>query len=109
MDEPSEADRQAAEKLRRHGLNFVGPFYGYCVHDAEKVEIQNAKQIEMKNGKPAIKGTCPKCGGGVFKIGLGFVGAQRRVRCSCGHLDVNHSDLGLDPGYCYECPCAMFG
>jgi hypothetical protein len=23
----------------------------------------------MKNGKPATKGTCPKCGGSVFRIG----------------------------------------
>ena len=23
----------------------------------------------MKNGKPALQGTCPKCGGKVFKIG----------------------------------------
>ena len=26
-------------------------------------------RITMKNGKPALQGTCPKCGGKVFKIG----------------------------------------
>jgi hypothetical protein len=41
----------------------------YCVKDKKKVEIQNAQQITMKNGKPAIQGTCPVCGGKVFRIG----------------------------------------
>lgn len=41
----------------------------YCVKDKQKVEIKNAQQITMKNGKPALSGTCPKCGGKVFKIG----------------------------------------
>jgi hypothetical protein len=34
-----------------------------------KVEIQNPKQITMKNGKSAISGTCPRCGSKVFRIG----------------------------------------
>jgi len=41
----------------------------YCVKDKAKVEVQNAQKITMKNGKPALQGTCPKCGGKVFKIG----------------------------------------
>jgi hypothetical protein len=41
----------------------------YCVKDKEKVEVQNPEQIIMKNGKPALKGTCPKCGTKVFRIG----------------------------------------
>jgi DNA polymerase II large subunit len=41
----------------------------YCVKDKEKVEIQDPEQITMKNGRPAVKGKCPKCGGNVFKIG----------------------------------------
>ena len=42
---------------------------GYCVKCRKKVEIKDAKKITMKNGKPATKGTCPKCGTGVFRIG----------------------------------------
>ena len=34
----------------------------YCVKDKMKVEVQNPQQITMKNGKPALSGTCPKCG-----------------------------------------------
>jgi hypothetical protein len=41
----------------------------YCVKDKEMVEIQQPQQITMKNGKPAVKGTCPKCGNSVFRIG----------------------------------------
>ena len=31
----------------------------YCVKDKTKVEVQNPQQITMKNGKPALQGTCP--------------------------------------------------
>ena len=41
----------------------------YCVKDKMKVEVVNPQRITMKNGMPAISGTCPKCGGKVFKIG----------------------------------------
>ena len=40
----------------------------YCVKDKKKVEVQNAEQVTMKNGKPALKGTCPVCGGKVYRI-----------------------------------------
>jgi uncharacterized protein (DUF983 family) len=41
----------------------------YCVKDKQKVEVQNPQKITMNNGKAAIQGTCPNCGGKVFKIG----------------------------------------
>jgi hypothetical protein len=41
----------------------------YCVKCKKKVEIQNPKQIIMKNKRPATKGTCPKCRTTVFRIG----------------------------------------
>ena len=43
----------------------------YCVKCKEKREIKDAAQITMKNGRPATKGTCPKCGTNLFKIGGG--------------------------------------
>jgi hypothetical protein len=36
-----------------------------------KVDMKNPVQIKMKNGKPATKGVCPKCGTKVFRIGKG--------------------------------------
>jgi hypothetical protein len=42
---------------------------GYCVKEKKKVEIKDPKQVTMKNGRPAIQGTCPDCGTKIFKIG----------------------------------------
>ncbi len=41
----------------------------YCVKCRKKIDIQNPEQVTMKNGKPATKGICPKCGTGVYRIG----------------------------------------
>jgi hypothetical protein len=41
----------------------------YCVKCKTKRQVQNAQNITMKNGKPALKGTCPVCGTSLFKIG----------------------------------------
>jgi hypothetical protein len=51
------------------GIGGNGMAEAYCVKDKQKVEIQDPQKITMKNGKPATKGTCPKCGGSVFRIG----------------------------------------
>ncbi len=42
---------------------------GYCVKERKKVEIKDPQQITMKNGRPAIQGTCPDCGTKIFRIG----------------------------------------
>jgi hypothetical protein len=42
---------------------------GYCVKEKKKVEIKDPKQVTMKNGRPAIQGTCPDCGTKIFRIG----------------------------------------
>lgn len=41
----------------------------YCVKCRGKVTIKDEQKITMKNGKPATKGLCPKCGTKVFRIG----------------------------------------
>jgi RNase P subunit RPR2 len=42
---------------------------GYCMKCKAQRDIQNAKQITMKNGRPATEGTCVICGTKIFKIG----------------------------------------
>jgi DNA-directed RNA polymerase subunit RPC12/RpoP len=42
---------------------------GYCVKCRAKKQIKNAKEITMKNGRPATEGVCPDCGTKIFKIG----------------------------------------
>jgi len=41
----------------------------YCVKCRAKREDPNATPVTMKNGKPAMKGKCPVCGTGMYKIG----------------------------------------
>ena len=41
----------------------------YGVKCREKREIKNPQITELKNGRPAVKGTCPECGTNVFRIG----------------------------------------
>ena len=41
----------------------------YCVKCKAKREIQNPKQVTMKNGRLATKGVCPVCATAIFRIG----------------------------------------
>ena len=41
----------------------------YCVKCRAKKEVANPQKVTMKNGKPAMKATCPTCGTQMFKIG----------------------------------------
>ncbi|MBK6776272.1 MAG: hypothetical protein IPG74_10680 [Flavobacteriales bacterium] len=41
---------------------------GYCVKCKAKREMKDAKENTMANGRKAMKGTCVKCGTGMFKI-----------------------------------------
>ncbi len=40
----------------------------FCVKCKAMAEMKDPKQVQMKNGRPAIKGTCAKCGTGMYKI-----------------------------------------
>jgi len=41
---------------------------GYCLKCKAKKEMKDASKITMKNGRAAMKGKCPSCGTGMFKI-----------------------------------------
>ena len=41
---------------------------GYCVKCKAEQEIKDGKEVVMKNGRKAMKGTCPVCGTGMFRI-----------------------------------------
>jgi len=40
----------------------------YCVKCKKKKEMKDAQKVTMKNGRPAMKGKCPDCGTGMYKI-----------------------------------------
>lgn len=41
---------------------------GYCVKCRKPSEMKNPKEVKMKTGRTAVKGTCVKCGTGMYKI-----------------------------------------
>lgn len=41
----------------------------YCVKCRAKTTIKDAQVTTLKNGRPAVRGVCPKCGTKVFRIG----------------------------------------
>ena len=41
---------------------------GYCVKCKSKKEIKDAQEVTMKNGRKALKGKCPDCGTGMYRI-----------------------------------------
>ena len=40
----------------------------YCVKCKTKREMKDAKEVKMKNGRKAMKGRCPTCGTGLYRI-----------------------------------------
>jgi hypothetical protein len=40
----------------------------YCVKCREKRDIKDPKEVTMKNGRPAMEGTCPVCGTKLFRM-----------------------------------------
>jgi NAD-dependent SIR2 family protein deacetylase len=40
----------------------------YCVKCKSKKEMKDAKEVEMKNGRKAMKGKCPDCSTGMYRI-----------------------------------------
>ncbi len=45
------------------------PFQAYCLKCKAQRMAQNGRAIFMANGRPAGEGTCPVCGGRLFKLG----------------------------------------
>ena len=41
---------------------------GYCVKCKAKKEIKDPQKVTMKNKRQALKGKCPTCGTGMFRI-----------------------------------------
>jgi len=46
----------------------VSVLTGYCVKCKAKKEMKDAQKVTMKNGRPAMKGKCPNCGTGMYRI-----------------------------------------
>ncbi len=54
--------------VTRSGAKEVDMAEGYCVKCKAKREMKDPEEVEMKNKRKAMKGTCTKCGTKMFKI-----------------------------------------
>ena len=52
----------------------------YCVKCKAKREMKNPKEVTLKNKRKAMKGTCPKCGTGMFMILGGSGGVKKKAK-----------------------------
>ncbi len=41
---------------------------GRCMKCRKQVEIKDAQEVTLKNGRKAIQGVCPDCGTKVFRF-----------------------------------------
>jgi uncharacterized Zn-binding protein involved in type VI secretion len=41
---------------------------GYCVKERKKVQIANSEETVTKNGRNAVRGSCPDCGAKIFRF-----------------------------------------
>jgi len=41
---------------------------GYCVKCKKSKEMKDEQKVTMKNGRLAVKGKCPDCGTGMYRI-----------------------------------------
>ena len=48
--------------------NDMDQITAYCVKCKAKKNIVDAEETTMKNGRKAMKGKCPDCGTGMFRI-----------------------------------------
>ena len=55
-------------RMAKAGKTPMAADEGYCVKCKTKRKISNAQEVKMANGRPALKGVCPVCGTGMFKI-----------------------------------------
>lgn len=56
------------EAMAKAGKAPMAADEGYCVKCKTKRTISNPQEVKMANGRPALKGVCPVCGTGMFKI-----------------------------------------
>jgi len=63
---PKKSAKPAAKKAAKKSPMAEGE--GYCVKCKAKRAMANVKKVKMANGRPALKGTCPVCSTGMFKI-----------------------------------------
>jgi len=60
---------------------------GYCTYEKKKREMKDVEQINLKNGRPAIRGKCASCGRRIFRIGSLDRSPSRRISEAAREID----------------------
>lgn len=69
--ETKETARNSSSSAIEDELDESPTIEAYCARCKKKVPMQDAHEVTMKNGRPALRGTCPVCGTGLFRVGRG--------------------------------------
>jgi len=62
QDQESKRNADAEQETGEHVI-------AYCVRCKKKTIMQDAQEVTMKNGSPAVRGKCSVCGAGQYRIG----------------------------------------
>jgi len=46
----------------------MATYEAFCVRCRKKVVVQNPEIVTLKNGRKAVRGRCPYCGGVVYRF-----------------------------------------
>ena len=70
VDEEAEQE-EAAEDVLVHAQKAIEgpePLLAYCARCRAKQPIQDPEPAATKDGRPAVRGTCPECGAKMFRF-----------------------------------------
>jgi hypothetical protein len=66
--EPTPAPTPAPTEPAAPAADAAPAVEGYCVRERKKVAIADAEPTTSKNGRAAVRGTCPDCGAKIFRF-----------------------------------------
>jgi hypothetical protein len=46
----------------------AGSVEGYCMKERKRVQVKHPVRTTTKDGRPAVRGTCPDCGSKIFRF-----------------------------------------
>lgn len=58
-----------SEEVRDNVHDDIEPIEGYCMTCRAKVEMEDPQAVWTSQGQPGTRGTCPTCGGTVYRMG----------------------------------------
>lgn len=69
--EAAEVEQEVAEDVLAHARRAIEgpePLLAYCARCRTKRPVQDPEPTATKDGRPAVRGTCPECGAKMFRF-----------------------------------------